>query len=377
MHIFLFFISIYAYLLHQVQQEMGEVLSREWWQSVPYRSFGSWPCKPSQQYLGGRVWVYSLCLGYLPHRSLSSCRRIIYLGQRHVGSVKGESRNARQFLSVVYLLYRRSERQWFLYFRSFSCPSTLFFLLSRINETSSFDRSVSNTMRPLLGSELEAPLSGSTVAPCRPPLPSLQTTGKSLGPWQRAEWFWNFLLGDFSDSAPACSSVCAWPQSSQPDSSWVAQAPSSFATRGCLHSPTQLFLSLSSLHILSHPNRPCTSAEAKCNLLKCRNHLQWLCPPNPTEKCSGWGMETTSCSKGGGGLNYQAWNWPTVIGEAESELSILTTSSDMRKGADWLWAQHEWNYLFGFFKCVLILCYLLPQVLFVFLPSVFKSLKSR
>lgn len=125
MHIFLFFISIYAYLFHQVQQEMGEVLSREWWQSVPYRSFGSWPCKPSQQYLGGRVWVYSLCLCYLPHRSLSSCRRIIYLGQRHVGSVKGESRNARQFLSVVYLLYRRSERQWFLYFRSFSCPSTL------------------------------------------------------------------------------------------------------------------------------------------------------------------------------------------------------------------------------------------------------------
>lgn len=29
MHIFLFFISIYAYLFHQVQQEMGEVLSRE------------------------------------------------------------------------------------------------------------------------------------------------------------------------------------------------------------------------------------------------------------------------------------------------------------------------------------------------------------
>lgn len=47
------------------------------------------------------------------------------LEERHIGSVKGESRNARQFISILYMLYRRSEMQWFLYFRSFSCPSTL------------------------------------------------------------------------------------------------------------------------------------------------------------------------------------------------------------------------------------------------------------
>ena len=55
--------------------------------------------------------------------------------------------------------------------------------------SSSFDQSASNATRPLLGSELEAALGGCTVAPYMPLLPSLQTTGKSLGPWQRAEWF--------------------------------------------------------------------------------------------------------------------------------------------------------------------------------------------
>lgn len=104
---------------------MGELLTREWSQSVAYKSLGSWPCKPSQQYLRGCVWTYYLFRCYLPHRSLNSCRWIIYLGQRHVGSVKGERGNARQFLSIMYTLNGRSERQWFLYVGSFRCPSTL------------------------------------------------------------------------------------------------------------------------------------------------------------------------------------------------------------------------------------------------------------
>lgn len=91
-----------------------------------------------------------------------------------------------------------------------------------------------------------------------PPVLSLQATGKSLGLSQRAEWFWNFLLVNVSDSALACSSVCAWPHSSQLYSSEI-QVPSSFATRGWLHSSLQRFLSLSSLHIPSNPPRHCTS----------------------------------------------------------------------------------------------------------------------
>lgn len=100
------------------------LLPREWAQDIAYGSFGSWPFKPSQQCVRGHVWVYLLCLCFLSHRSLNSCSWIVYLGQRYVGSVKGKS-HSKQFLSVVCILYRRSERQWFLYSKSFNSPMTL------------------------------------------------------------------------------------------------------------------------------------------------------------------------------------------------------------------------------------------------------------
>lgn len=57
-----------------------------------------------------------------------------------------------------------------------------------------------------------------------------------------------FLLGFASVLALACISVCL--ASQQPaDSSWLAAAPYSFAIRGYLCYPHQVFLSPSSLHI--------------------------------------------------------------------------------------------------------------------------------
>lgn len=69
------------------------------------------------------VCLSILCLCYLSHRNLNSCRRIIYLGKKHDRSVKGKRRNVRKwFFYSTHAPRKKDSDLFFFNFRSFSAP---------------------------------------------------------------------------------------------------------------------------------------------------------------------------------------------------------------------------------------------------------------
>lgn len=134
------------------------------------------------------VCLSILCLCYLPHRNLNSCRWIIYLGKKHDRSVNGEKRNVRKCFFYSFHAPRKKDSDFiffFIYFRSFSCPLILSSYCPGLVQPAAspsqsfFEQSVSNRMRTLQGSVLEAPHGGCMVAQYIPPVASLQNTGNS------------------------------------------------------------------------------------------------------------------------------------------------------------------------------------------------------
>lgn len=185
-YIFLFFISVMCTSCIRCRRRLVSIyprndhklLSIEFLESDPVNHLSS-----IQKY----VCLSILCLCYLPHRNLNSCRWIIYLGKKNDRSVNGEKRNVRKCFSIAYMLHGRNTVILFLfiYFRSFSCPLILSSYCPGLVQPAAspsqsfFEQSVSNTMRILQGSVPEAPHGGCMVAQYIPPVASLQNTGNS------------------------------------------------------------------------------------------------------------------------------------------------------------------------------------------------------
>lgn len=158
------------------------------------------------------VCLSILCLCYLSHRNLNSCRRIIYLGKKHDRSVKGKRRNVRKWFFYSTHAPRKKDSDLFFLISGASAPLNIVFILSRISGTSCIPLKVffwAVCVQHDETSSGQCPwgtlwwMHSSTVYPTCGFSPKYWGQLKSM-----VKCFGNFPLGNASDSSPACSSVC-------------------------------------------------------------------------------------------------------------------------------------------------------------------------